>query len=71
MINALASPTFFGAYYSVIGRGQAHSVWNSAGKIGSAKAQKSAELFGIRFVCNGVDNTRSNGTAHSHAGMVR
>jgi len=70
MINALASSTFSGADYSVIGRGQARSVWSAAGKVGSTKAQKSAELFGIRFVCNGVDDTRSNGTAHSHAGMV-
>ena len=70
MINALASSTFSGADYSVIGRGQARSVWSAAGKVGSTKAQAGAKLFGVRSVCDGMDDTRPNGTAYSHAGMV-
>jgi len=70
MLHALLALNFSDAGNSVIGRGQAHSVWSAPGKVGSTKAQKSAELFGIRFVCDGVDNTRPNGAAHSHAGMV-
>ena len=68
MLNALASSNFSGADYSVIGRGQAHVVCYAAGKVG--EAQTSAELFGVRLVCDGVDDTRPNGTAHSHAGLA-
>lgn len=68
MLNAPASPTFFDADYSVIGRGQTHAVCNAAGKAG--KTQAGAKLFGVRPLCDGVDDTRPNGTAHSHAGLV-
>ena len=70
VLNALTSLTFSGADYSVIGRGQAHAIRYAPGKVGSTKAQAGAKLFGVRFVCDGVDNTRPNGAAHSHAGMV-
>ena len=68
MLNAPASPTFFDADYSVIGRGQTHAVCSAAGKAG--KTQAGAELLGVRLVCDGLDNPRSDGTAHSHAGLV-
>ena len=70
MLHALLALNFSDAGNSVIGRRQAHSVWSAAGKIGSAQAQAGAKLFGIRSVCDGMDNARSNGAAHSHAGMV-
>ena len=69
VLNALVSLNFFGANNGIIGREQAYSFWNTARKAG--KAQASAELLGVRPLCNGVDNTRPNGTAYSHAGMVR
>ena len=70
MINALAYSNFSGADYSVIGRGQAHAVCNTTGENRSTKAQTSAKLLGVRLVCDGVDDTRPNGTAHSHAGLA-
>jgi hypothetical protein len=70
MINALASSTFSGADYSVISRGQAYAICYAPGKVGSTKAQAGAKLFGVRSVCDGMDDTRPNGTAYSYAGMV-
>jgi hypothetical protein len=70
MLNAHTSPTFSGADYSVIGRGQAYAIRYAPGKVGSAKAQAGAELLGVRSVCDGMDDTRSNGTANSNAGLV-
>ena len=67
MLNAVASSNFFGAYYSVLGRGQAHAVCRSRE---AGEAQAGAELFGVRLVCDGVDDTRPDGAAHSHAGLV-
>ena len=68
MLNALTSPTFSDANYGVISRGQAHAVCNAAREVG--EAQTSAKLLGVRLVCDGVDNTRPNGAAHSHAGLA-
>jgi len=70
MLNAPTSFTFSDAAYSVIGREQAHAVCYAAGKIGSTKAQTGAKLLGVRLVCDGVDDTRPNGTAHSNAGLA-
>ena len=67
MINALASSNFFGAYYSVIGRGQAHAVCRPRE---AGETQASAKLLGVRPLCDGVDDTRPNGTAHSNAGLA-
>lgn len=68
MLNALASFNFSGAANSVIGRGQAHAVCNAAREVGEAQAN--TKLLGVRPLCDGVDDTRPNGAAHSHAGLA-
>jgi len=68
MINAQRH-TLFGAEYGISRPGQANLERGASSD--QEAAQAGAKLLGIRPVCDGVDNTRPNGTAYSHAGMVR
>ena len=69
-MNALVSLNLFDADLGVSGRGQAHSFDCAAGEIGAPKAQAGAKLFGVRPLCDGMDDTRPNGAARGYAGMV-
>jgi len=66
-MNALVSTNFFDVGHSVIGRGQAYPI-GANGEAGKTKA--GTKLLGVRPLCDGVDDTRPNGTAHSHAGLA-
>ena len=66
VLNALASLNLFDADHGVSGRGQAHVVNCAAREAGEAQAPAGAKLLGVRPLCDGLDNPRPNGTAHSH-----
>jgi len=68
MLNALVSLNLFDAAHSVSGRGQANPFSDSTREAGEAQADTG--LLGVRPLCGGLDDTRSNGTAHSHAGLA-
>lgn len=68
MINAPVSLNLLDAANSVSGRGQAHVVNYPAREAG--ETQTGAGLLDTGTVCNSLDAARSNGAAHSDAGMV-
>ena len=70
MLNALVSLNLFDAAHSVSGRGQVNPFNYPAREAGETQAQAGAELLNTGLVCSGLDNTRSDGTAHSHARLV-
>ena len=70
MLNALASLNLFDADHSVGGRGQVNPFSSAAREDGETQASAGAELLGVRPLCDGLDDTRPDGTAHSHDRLV-
>ena len=66
MMNALVSLNLFDAANSVVGRGQVNPFSIPAREAGETQA----ELLGVRPLCDGLDDTRPDGTAHSHDRLV-
>jgi hypothetical protein len=68
VLNAFVSLNLFDADNSVGGRGKVNPFSSAARE--ARQTQACAKLFGVRFLCNCLDNARSNGTAYSYVKLV-